>query len=178
MHLSIHSSSFPTPSLSLTHAPIHSLAVSLDAFGSVSPGERDVIHYLTFQLSLFPNGSGPGPPPPPPRGSSVSGNISVPQSAEWHSWSQWVRGTRSFHCPAVFHCNAFHGWFILINTAVCFIRFPSPLKLQFHFYTTLSPCSACSFLWLVTLCISGIFTLLREPFVSWLFLILLFITRA
>lgn len=56
--------------------------------------ERDVIHYLTFQLSLD------GPPllrsahgsvsqrirprvsPPPPRGASVSGNISVPQSAE------------------------------------------------------------------------------------------------
>lgn len=43
---------FPPPSPSVTHTLILSLAVSPDALGSVSPGERYVIHYLTFQPPL------------------------------------------------------------------------------------------------------------------------------
>lgn len=141
MHLSVHSSSFPAPFPSLEH--MRSSAVSPDASGSVSPGERRVIHYLKIPVVSrrptscsswlrIPYGFGPVGPSELP----CSLYISVPQSAEWHSWSQ-----RSFGCRAGFiHCNLFHGWFILINTTVCFISSTNtllairrPLELHFHF---------------------------------------------
>lgn len=90
-------------------SPLHSfspLAVSLDALGSVSPGERYVIHYLTFQssldgppllfraplMALFPDGPGLVLPEVPLSLEHL-GAIMISRL------TRRVQGNRSFHCP-------------------------------------------------------------------------------